>query len=520
MTAGTSCSSSARVNVSYSADVGNISGRTVDSFLLERLRAPSPLGIGHCRHHQLSSYVGDGGRGVDRHSSDVCATPPRRHDELATTDHSGSGGVAAGSTMTKTSWPRTTPTTLSNGEAPRLSVCEKSSSSTFWTTRTSPLSQQAPETKTTTNVDCSPAVLDICGSSSAVEVKSELFYDRAIATGSSSSPRSQLPPSAVEMALRRLPRKRFRYDASFTDRDDAAAVSVVGSGDRQDGNTAGIYAATTMTTKICAAGDNYNGSDQPLDFRRKRKTSIDVGIQCDMTSSLIVRLGRPASMMTTTSDDFNDVDVHRFSSTSDPVDDGAWCRPCGIWFSDAVLHSIHAGCHAVVVPGCGGGAGGGVEGGGDRHPFSCNVCGRRCADRYAFNTHLVRGHDVAAASARRVDAAADGGVGNAAAEDDDEDVVGLLPFPPPPYPTTERFDRLSVWHQLRRWSGDVVDRRSTSTPEVIRHMRRQKNNSISGRIDDVDGFKFQTVNDRPEIGHGQSVGSRRCRALTDSGTSR
>ncbi len=50
------------------------------------------------------------------------------------------------------------------------------------------------------------------------------------------------------------------------------------------------------------------------------------------------------------------------------------CEHCGISFDDEVLHSIHMGCHSHT------------------DPFSCNVCGRACGNRYGFYTHIMRGH--------------------------------------------------------------------------------------------------------------------------------
>ena len=50
------------------------------------------------------------------------------------------------------------------------------------------------------------------------------------------------------------------------------------------------------------------------------------------------------------------------------------CQHCGIQFDDDVLYSIHMGCHS------------------HRDPFICNVCGRHCGNKYAFYTHIMRGH--------------------------------------------------------------------------------------------------------------------------------
>lgn len=50
------------------------------------------------------------------------------------------------------------------------------------------------------------------------------------------------------------------------------------------------------------------------------------------------------------------------------------CSPCGITFDDDVIFSIHMGCHSHT------------------DPFVCNICGRSCDNKYAFNTHILRGH--------------------------------------------------------------------------------------------------------------------------------
>ncbi|ELT94292.1 hypothetical protein CAPTEDRAFT_129555 [Capitella teleta] len=50
------------------------------------------------------------------------------------------------------------------------------------------------------------------------------------------------------------------------------------------------------------------------------------------------------------------------------------CDHCGITFDDEVLFSIHMGCHS------------------HQDPFICNVCGRSCENKYAFYTHIMRGH--------------------------------------------------------------------------------------------------------------------------------
>ena len=59
-----------------------------------------------------------------------------------------------------------------------------------------------------------------------------------------------------------------------------------------------------------------------------------------------------------------------------PNDDNEFqCAHCNIDFRDAVLHSIHMGCHNL------------------NEPFCCNICGSKCVDKYAFYTHIMRGHN-------------------------------------------------------------------------------------------------------------------------------
>ena len=52
------------------------------------------------------------------------------------------------------------------------------------------------------------------------------------------------------------------------------------------------------------------------------------------------------------------------------------CPHCNVTFDDAVLHSIHMGCHS------------------HKDPFICNVCGKPCGNKYGFYTHIMRGHTV------------------------------------------------------------------------------------------------------------------------------
>ena len=50
------------------------------------------------------------------------------------------------------------------------------------------------------------------------------------------------------------------------------------------------------------------------------------------------------------------------------------CYYCGVTFDDEVLFSIHVGCHSHT------------------DPFTCNVCGKQCYNKYGFYSHIMRGH--------------------------------------------------------------------------------------------------------------------------------
>eukprot|EP00920_Eleutheroschizon_duboscqi_P038521 GHVT01092441.1.p1 GENE.GHVT01092441.1~~GHVT01092441.1.p1 ORF type:complete len:294 (+),score=1.12 GHVT01092441.1:188-1069(+) len=52
------------------------------------------------------------------------------------------------------------------------------------------------------------------------------------------------------------------------------------------------------------------------------------------------------------------------------------CNDCGISFDDDVLYTLHRGCHS------------------HSDPFICNICGTSCGNKYAFYTHILRGHTV------------------------------------------------------------------------------------------------------------------------------
>ncbi|CAD5111893.1 DgyrCDS1158 [Dimorphilus gyrociliatus] len=49
------------------------------------------------------------------------------------------------------------------------------------------------------------------------------------------------------------------------------------------------------------------------------------------------------------------------------------CQYCGITFEDAVMHSLHMGCHS------------------HSNPYMCNVCGLLCSSKFDFYSHMMRG---------------------------------------------------------------------------------------------------------------------------------
>ena len=50
------------------------------------------------------------------------------------------------------------------------------------------------------------------------------------------------------------------------------------------------------------------------------------------------------------------------------------CHHCGLTFDDEVIFSIHMGSHS------------------HHSPFTCNLCGKKCLNKYGFNTHVLHGH--------------------------------------------------------------------------------------------------------------------------------
>jgi len=56
-----------------------------------------------------------------------------------------------------------------------------------------------------------------------------------------------------------------------------------------------------------------------------------------------------------------------------PENDTWKCMHCSIMFPDNIMYGLHMGCHSVG------------------HPFQCNICGKKCANRHDFMFHFSIG---------------------------------------------------------------------------------------------------------------------------------
>lgn len=89
--------------------------------------------------------------------------------------------------------------------------------------------------------------------------------------------------------------------------------------------------------------------------------STETGVQCEILSNNIVR-GKGWHHS-------REAEVIEPSLITDTR-----CEYCGVTFDDEVLFSIHMGCHSHT------------------DPFTCNVCGKQCYNKYGFYSHIMRGH--------------------------------------------------------------------------------------------------------------------------------
>ena len=61
------------------------------------------------------------------------------------------------------------------------------------------------------------------------------------------------------------------------------------------------------------------------------------------------------------------------SEIQSPDNDTWRCAHCSITFPDNIMYGLHMGCHSVG------------------HPFQCNICGKKCANRHDFMFHFSIG---------------------------------------------------------------------------------------------------------------------------------
>ncbi len=146
--------------------------------------------------------------------------------------------------------------------------------------------------------------------------------------------------------------------------------------------------------------ETQHETSQPLNMTTSSGNKKNVATQCDFqatasavtgvsgNSSSAVHSGSQCDIVTlehqgvqceiiATPDEQKASIQDEVSQSSDPENDYR-CQYCDIAFNDEVLHSIHMGCHSHC------------------DPFLCNVCGRATANKYAFYTHIMRGHESSA----------------------------------------------------------------------------------------------------------------------------
>ena len=196
----------------------------------------------------------------------------------------------------------------------------------------------------------------------------------------------------------KIPAKRGRKRRSMTDSANAIVITAEA---RDDVTNAAVSINNQLST--------YHGSDPPLrqipspeklsqqvqstmtscDNQKTLMSRFDIkaevgtksiAVQCEIISPnhLQPRVSPPASDSAKAATTRDDCVIIRSSSEFGPgakmSDDAYVCVYCNIDFHDAVLFSIHMGCHRLD------------------EPFCCNICGTKCCDKYAFYTHIMRGH--------------------------------------------------------------------------------------------------------------------------------
>jgi len=161
-----------------------------------------------------------------------------------------------------------------------------------------------------------------------------------------------------------LPRKRFRYELPpsyvATSGHDAAPAADVDVGRNGSGND-----VINLTTSTRAGSP--------------REKTRETAVQCALTTDDdegggVVGFSDPRGAVYRQQSAASIYDCSTSAAAAAAVVGSFCCWYCGIAFDDDVLHAIHMGCHSVA------------------DKFVCNVCGLACADRFGFNSHLVRGH--------------------------------------------------------------------------------------------------------------------------------
>ena len=130
-----------------------------------------------------------------------------------------------------------------------------------------------------------------------------------------------------------------------------------------------------QTVKKCNLDDQEANdllSPSGSNYEQNHKTFKDVGVMCLLIDS--ASEGRATDNDSALENTGHSETINGTFSTTTMRSYRLTCEHCGIHFEDGVLHSIHMGCHSHT------------------DPFRCNVCGRQCDNKYAFYTHIMRGH--------------------------------------------------------------------------------------------------------------------------------
>ena len=123
-----------------------------------------------------------------------------------------------------------------------------------------------------------------------------------------------------------------------------------------------------IKTEIDLNGDYFHHHHhQPIIGQHISIKGVERGVQCSIISANRSNQQQGPEGDSGISGDRSDLSEHRVVSESR-------CDHCGIVFEDEVMFSIHIGCHSHT------------------DPFICNICGKRCGNKYGFYSHIMRGH--------------------------------------------------------------------------------------------------------------------------------